>query len=255
MLMITRYNKVSTLRAVMGALCLAAAISLVACSQRSSQHPPGEGQASIESTPQPDALRLALEPDNLESLDFFALGGCALQTTLGKYQSALGRGASDSQRLLLDLEYLHLAPACIEHLQALGKTELANVVTETQNLKREHLPAAIFNATLANTEFQKFWHKPVIHTVQPGQQGLSLSAIREINTLTRQWLAGDYRASNIEFEIYLSEIARGRLFYRNGLNAEEFHCALAPLEQQLRSVLPLEYQKWQTDREHLFCET
>ena len=258
--MITRCSKVLPFFAIRGVLCLAAVIVLAACGQRSPQPPPGEThKLSVVKPPSlgpgPDALRLALEPDNLESLDFFALRGCALQTTLGKYQSALGRGASDSQRLLLDLEYLHLAPACIEHRQLQGQTELANALVEVQNLKRVQLPAIIFNATLANTEFHQFGQQPATPTVQPAQQQQALSAVQAITVLLQRWLAGDYRASNIEFEIYLSEIARGRLFDRDSRDVEELHRALASLEHQLRLVLPVEYQKWQTNRDHFFLET
>lgn len=254
----TRYSKVLQLFTARGVLLLAVAILLAACSQRNAPNPQRESHNLSAATspslvPDPDALHLALAPGKLQALDFFTLSGCALQITIGKYQSALGRGASDSQRLLLDLEYLDLAPPCIEHLHSLGQTSLAMVIAEVQTLKREQLPAVIFNATLANTEFHQFWHHRLTHTIQPEQQQLSLSAIRAITALTRQWMAGDYRASNIEFEIYLNEIASGHLFYGDNLDATKHQRALVALEQQLHLVLPLEYKKWQAKRSHYFA--
>ena len=52
----------------------------------------------------------------IDLIDFLSLTGCSLQVNLGRRNTQLGRTASPSQRLLLDLEFLDLAPACIELL-------------------------------------------------------------------------------------------------------------------------------------------
>jgi len=198
-----------------------------------------------------DELRVPLAADGFHKIDFMALGGCELQITLGKYQSSLGRWPSDSQRLLLDLEYLRLAPQCIGHKQKLGQTELATSLEETRKLKRDQLAAAIFNATLANIEFQQLWGRSITLKEQPGQQRLTLLAIQAINELAGLWLSGDHQANNIGFEIHLSEIAKGGIVLPGGYDWELHHHILQ-LEQKLATVLPPQFLAWQKDRDHYF---
>lgn len=199
----------------------------------------------------PDAskLRVPISRGQLDKLDFMTLGGCDLQKTLGKYQSSLGRGASASQRLLLDLEYLRLAAQCIDHKHKLGDSELSAFLASVADIKQNQLPATIFNATLGSAEFQHFWRKRAAFNNQPEQQQLTLSALQAINVLTSRWLAGDYRASNITFEIYLSEIANVAI----GPHAQysrETRSNITQLEQQLAAVLPPAYRAWQEYRRH-----
>ncbi|MBE9538855.1 MAG: DUF3080 family protein [Proteobacteria bacterium] len=202
--------------------------------------------------PDVDQLHVPLTADGFDASDFMVLGGCDLQATLGKYQSSLGRRASDSQRLLLDLEYLLLAPQCIEHKHTQGQTELATLMVETQHLKRKQLPTAIFNATLASAEFQQLWHKPATAEEYPAQQQLALRAMQAVNRLAGLWLSGDYRASNIEFEIYLSEIALGAIMLPDG-HDREAHGSIVELERQLDAVLTPKYLAWRKRRNHYFA--
>ena len=71
-------------------------------------------------------LLLDLQPGNLGALDFLALRGCAVQANIGRRNSSLGRMAPPSQQLLLDLEYLRQAPACIDSLAERGEQALAD---------------------------------------------------------------------------------------------------------------------------------
>jgi len=112
---------------------------------------------ALPQIPRPGELRLDLASGSLDALDFLALSGCALQVTIGKRNSSLGRMAPPSQRLLLELEFLQLAPPCIRHLQDAGRGELAATVQEAAELKKKQLPALIFNATLASEEYRDFW--------------------------------------------------------------------------------------------------
>ena len=61
-------------------------------------------------------------------IEFLSLSGCELQMNLGRRNTQLGRTATPSQRLLLDLEFLDLAPECIALLQERGDSELANIL-------------------------------------------------------------------------------------------------------------------------------
>lgn len=159
--------------------------------------------------PRTGALRIDLPPGNLDALDFLDLRGCDLQVTVGKANSSLGRVARDSQRLLLDLEYLRLAPACVERLRGEGEQALADQLQAEWERKRAHLPARIFNATLANSEFRDLW-KPAVLTGYPASAGSTpVTALESINALATRWLAGDYRADNEAFELLLYDTSLG----------------------------------------------
>ncbi|MEM8564649.1 MAG: DUF3080 family protein, partial [Pseudomonadota bacterium] len=76
--------------------------------------------APVKVTALPPARELTIDikGSDIDVLDFLSLTGCQLQITIGKRNSSLGRLASASQRLLLELEYLQLAPACIDYLRS-----------------------------------------------------------------------------------------------------------------------------------------
>ncbi len=160
--------------------------------------------------PRTGEIRLKFPPSTIDSLDFLALTGCALQVTIGKRNSSLGRMAADSQRLLLELEYLRLAPECIEHQRRLGREELASALETAWRDKQKQLPGHIFNATLGGTEYRRFWRRSVSPGDYPAATGSQvITALEAINDLARRWLAGDYRADNLAFEILLGEVATG----------------------------------------------
>jgi hypothetical protein len=160
--------------------------------------------------PRPGRLRIAVPGSSLDTLDFLALTGCELQVTIGKRNSSLGRVAPASQRLLLELEYLRLAPDCIAHQRAAGRDVLADTLEAAWRDKREQLPMRIFNATLAGDEYRRFWRAGATPGDYPAATGSqAIDALQAINGLVRRWLSGDYRADNLEFEIYLGEVASG----------------------------------------------
>ena len=222
---------------------LALAVLLGGCGQGpispdSFQAKPGHAIAQIPSTGQ---LHITLQPGTFNTVDFMELHGCALQITLGKYQSRLGQFASESQRLLLDLEYLNLAPDCIALKRREHQQPLAEQLLQEKKLKLQQLPSRIFNATFANTEFQRFWNRRSKCCDNPEQYQLTISAFSNINGSVQRWLLGDYQASNIEFEIQLSEISKGSAAY---MQSKLLRASITKLETQLRTVLPLEYQRW-----------
>lgn len=166
--------------------------------------------AVIPLLPERSSLRLELSSGNLGTLDFLALSGCAVQITIGKRNSSLGLMASASQRLLLELEYLQLAPACIAHMRTKDRGELAEILEQAWQLKRRQLPALIFNATLGGTEFRQFWQPAANLAAYPTDtSSLVITALYSIAGKASRWLDGDYRADNLAFELDLSEIAKG----------------------------------------------
>jgi hypothetical protein len=198
--------------------------------------------AEFPDIPKSSELRLELRSAELDSLDILALRGCDIQKTIGKYKSSIGQSASDSQRLLLALEYLRLARPCIEFVRASGSYDLADRLESAFALVENQLPYLIFNATLANAEFQAFSTRENSHADQPLQaSGTVKSALEKLNFQTGRWLAGDYRADNMTFEILLSEIATA--------NRADALTALYKLEDSLASVLPTAYTDWKTARD------
>ncbi len=165
---------------------------------------------SVARPPRPGKLRLKIPADTLSTLDFMDLRGCELQVTIGKSNSSLGRLARDSQKLLLALEFLHLAPACIDYLTAAGELELAKKLDQARRQKLELLPSLIFNATLASEEFQAFWRPaPVTKEYPANTSSAVITALEHINQASARWLSGNYRADNQSFELQLSEVSGG----------------------------------------------
>ncbi|GAB5450980.1 MAG: hypothetical protein Hals2KO_13080 [Halioglobus sp.] len=160
--------------------------------------------------PRSGSLRLPVASDKLGALDFLALSGCEVQITIGKRNSSLGRMARDSQRLLLELEYLRLAPDCVQTMRTAGRDALATQLQRSWQEKQQQLAARIFNATLGSAEYRSFWRTPHAGGKYPAvNESYSADALRGINHRVRNWLQGDYRADNWQFEIHLSEVAGG----------------------------------------------
>lgn len=155
-------------------------------------------------------LPLPVTRSNIDVLDFLSLSGCALQVNLGRRNSSLGRTASASQRLLLDLEFLDLAPDCITQLRATDNEALAQQLSMMAQTRRNELPASIYNAILAGPEFQQFWQIPATLDDYPTRTSSQIAdTLSRLDTLTEGWLAGSYRTSNYELEGLLAEIRAG----------------------------------------------
>lgn len=160
--------------------------------------------------PRSGKLRLEIPSDSLDTLDFLALSGCAVQVTIGKRNSSLGRMAKPSQRLLLALEYLRLAPDCITYLRKNDKNTLAELLEQSWQHKREQLPALIFNATLGADEYRSVWlASPVVADFPKLSSSVSVLALQAVNEQVSTWLSGDYQADNRGFELLLGEVAGG----------------------------------------------
>lgn len=200
------------------------------------QAPPEIKVPELPRLPPRSDLRLTLESSSLGTLDFLSLTGCAVQVTIGKRNSSLGIMASASQRLLLELEFLQLAPECIAFQRTQGEETLANLLQSAHQLKQEQLPALIFNATLASPEYRALWRPPEELGDYPANTSSEpLNALAAINASVSRWLSGDYSADNIAFEIQLSEVAQGdggALLKALALQARWLHSADALLDMR-----------------------
>jgi hypothetical protein len=220
-----------------------------------SEDTPVTQQPALPEPPDTDQLHLNIPPSSLDTLDFLALSGCAVQATIGKRNSSLGRMASDSQRLLLALEYLQLAPRCITYQRERGATLRADTLQRAWQLQRQQLPALIFNATLGGNGYRALWHRSAPGENHPAaSSGQVVYALQAINGHARRWLAGDYRADNRTFEILLSEVTAGDGdallldLAGQGLRYRELLPPIAALEELLSSALPPDYRNWKSER-------
>jgi len=192
------------------------------------------------------------------------LSGCTVQATIGKRNSSLGRYAKPSQRLLLELEYLQLAPPCIDLLRDHNST-LANAIDAAWRQRQKQLPALIFNATLGSDEYRSFWLAPRAPGDYPVVSlAVAVSALKRINRHVCRWLSGDYQAQNRDFEVLLSQVAGGDA----GALLQALHTQssgvlaadpavgrlqsrltlVKALETHLAIILPLQYRYWMDDR-------
>jgi len=162
--------------------------------------------------PRPQSLQLDLQSTDIGTLDFLALTGCELQITIGKRNSSLGKLAAPSQRLLLDLEFLRHAPACITHLKSESdQQELVSLLEQSEALKQTQLAQQIHNAVLAGPEWHQFWKPQPMPAGYPSDTTSDqvLQALDAITAMAENWLTGDYAANNQMFEAHLNTLRSG----------------------------------------------
>ena len=157
-----------------------------------------------------DLMPLPVTRSNIDVLDFLSLSDCALQVNLGRRNSSLGRTASASQRLLLDLEFLDLAPACIAEMRSTDRNSLAEQLSIMADSRRSELPISIYNAIFAGPEFQQFWQMPSTLDDYPERTSSAIAdTLTRLDTLAASWLTGDYNTGNMQFEHLLAELRAG----------------------------------------------
>lgn len=165
---------------------------------------------TVVAPPRWTALQLPIEPGAIDGLDFLKLRGCALQETIARRNSSLGRVAPPSQRLLLELRFLREADDCIAYLRLNGETALSTLLAKSAADKQHQLPALIFNATLGNEEYRDLWR-----TAQPlgnypnDTSSLVVESLSQIGVGAQRWLAGDFSVDGGEFELLLADVSRG----------------------------------------------
>ena len=146
----------------------------------------------------------------IDLIDFLSLTGCSLQVNLGRRNTQLGRTASPSQRLLLDLEFLDLAPACIDLLERRGDTALAATIRVASDGRKQSLPSAVVDAVLLGAEWRAFWHANPTLADYPQQTNSAIEqTVTALSAMTAQWLDGDWSADNRVFELLLSDLRAG----------------------------------------------
>jgi hypothetical protein len=196
--------------------------------------PPRVSDAAI--TPIP------IDNSSINVLDFLSLADCELQVNIGRRNSLLGRHASPSQQLLLDLEFLALAPACIKILSEAGESTLASSLEVISQNKQNQLAPRIFNALFTDVEWRDFWRLPAALQSYPDNTGGDL--LDSLHWLDRQvqvWLSGEQTADAQELERHLAVIRTGDggyLLLAAALQARELERASATLQQRGHPLCP-----------------
>ena len=149
----------------------------------------------LEITPLPGKRQLSVvQPrHSIDLLDFLALGDCTLSQALARRNSNLGKFRPASQQLLFQLEFLQLAPDCIEQLEKSGDTELAAQLLTAQQSKLEHLDDYIWQALLGGSEFRDFWRQPQKQGDYPEHvSGEVIAAMAYLQQQATAWLAREF---------------------------------------------------------------
>jgi hypothetical protein len=163
-----------------------------------------------ETLPRWTALQQSVEPGSLDGLDFLKLRGCALQQTVARRNSSLGRLAPPSQRLLLELAFLRQVAPCEVLLRDRGEKALAQLLREAALHKQRQLPRLVFNATLGSEEFREFWRSANHLGAYPADTSSAVvAALEGLENDAARWLDGDYRADDAALELRLAAIAAG----------------------------------------------
>jgi hypothetical protein len=185
-----------------------------------------------------DLLRVEPAPDNLVNLDFLAVRGCALQSTIIRRNSSLGRTARPAQQLVLAMEFLRRAPACISRLRNVSERSLSTDLEHEIRRQKARLPSLIYNATLGGEEYRSLWLAvPAAGAYPRVDTRVSLAALEALNQQVGQWLEGDYQVDNRTFEIMLSEVAGGdggSLLLALTHNSEYLHTVNHGLDIQMK---------------------
>ncbi len=172
--------------------------------------PPAVLSATPVRPPRSSQLQVPHGSLDINPLEFLDLGECAVQVTVARSNSSLGKLAPASQRLLLELEFLTLAPDCVNRLHAKQETNLAIQVQAAYELKLKQLPTRVFNATLGGPEFVDMWQPRRSPDHYPASAGSKLlGAMEALAADTRRWLSGDFRVDHTAFEKRLQLLSSG----------------------------------------------
>ena len=137
---------------------------------------------------------------SIDLLDFLALSPCELQLIIARRNSALGKVALESQKLINDLLFLNAAEQCLNRLSSNDKV-LREKIREAILDKKNNLPANIARATLGGPEYREMWSRSVEDLFFDGRGILALTYIRD---KSENWLEGKYHIEGSELENNLS---------------------------------------------------
>ncbi|REJ68558.1 MAG: DUF3080 family protein [Proteobacteria bacterium] len=145
--------------------------------------------------------------DTLSIIDFLALSGCELQANIAKRNTTMGRSASPSQQLIFDLEFIRLAPDCIEKLRAEDEGSIADQLTTVLTQREGGLVYTIAQAILGGEEWRAFWRAPESLGDYPtSTSGDSAQALWELSQRIKRFLESNWSPADEDLEPLLARL-------------------------------------------------
>lgn len=158
---------------------------------------PAVTPVNLPAYPQTRALRQSPPEVQIDVLDAWSLRGCEVFTLMGERNSILGRVADPLIRLDYERRLLTLMPECLATEAGLDDdlvTELEGIL----DLKRQVFPLHLFNATLANPDYQSYWRggsegfaaedEVDFEGYRAAQQALANYSEQPLTVVQAQWL-------------------------------------------------------------------
>ena len=165
---------------------------------------------TIASVAKPPAVALPStgeDTDTLSIIDFLALSGCELQANIAKRNTTMGRSASASQQLIFDLEFIRLAPDCIEKLHADDEGAIADLLETNLNQRSDGLVYTIAQAILGGEEWRAFWRAPEFLGDYPtNTSGDSAQTLWELSQRIKRFLEGNWSSADEDLEPLLGRL-------------------------------------------------
>ena len=147
------------------------------------------------------------DADTLTLIDFLALSGCKLQANIAKRNTTMGRNASVSQRLIFDLEFIRLAPACIDKLRSDEDHEIADLLEASLVSRTESLVHTLARGVLGGSEWREFWRIPDSLGEYPLQSsGDAAQSLWELSQRVKRFLNGTWSPSDENLEPLLAKV-------------------------------------------------
>jgi len=113
-----------------------------------------ENNIEISALPSTRKLKKQVTANSLSIREFLSLRQCKLHIVIAHRNSLIGKVAKDSQLLINDLEILETGPACLEKIEDLALTNKLAVFLKS---KKQSISTSLWNAIIADDEYQKFW--------------------------------------------------------------------------------------------------
>ena len=160
--------------------------------------------------PTQPTLRTDNSRATVDILDLWSIRECALHGVVAQRNSSLGRVAQPSTRMFYELEFLRLAPECIDLLLQQGREDLAATLSEARAGKEARLPQVIWQGLLGGGEYERYWKVPQRLGDYPTIANYSSdTALMALASDVRRWLGKDYRFKSDEVEANLQKLLVG----------------------------------------------
>ncbi len=168
---------------------------------------PGITIANVAKPPAPALPPKGEDSDTLSIIDFLALSGCELQANIAKRNTTMGRSASVSQQLIFDLEFIRLAPDCIEKLRAEDEGAIADLLATSLSQRNDGLVYTIARAILGGEEWRAFWRPPELLGDYPtNTSGDSAQTLWELSQRIKRFLEGNWSSADEDLEPLLATL-------------------------------------------------